>query len=75
VKVGGKNVDPKRTYKVVTSDFLYDGGDHLGPALTGRPVLERGATIRDAMYTWASRQTQCFDAVSGVRDRVIVGGC
>ncbi len=75
VKVGGKNVDPKRTYKVVTSDFLYDGGDHLGPALTGRPVLERGATIRDAMYTWASRQTQCFDAVAGVRDRVIVGGC
>ena len=37
VRVGGQPVNPARTYKVVTSDFLHSGGDHLEPAYRNTP--------------------------------------
>lgn len=67
VTVGGEALDPARTYKVVTTDFLHGGGDHLGPVLSALPVLEEGPLLRDAMNTWFEAQTTCYTPASSLR--------
>jgi 2',3'-cyclic-nucleotide 2'-phosphodiesterase (5'-nucleotidase family) len=58
VKVGGKPIDAKRTYKVVTTDFLVGGGDHLGPAFEGLPVVQ-GELLRDHLAAWSAGLGTC----------------
>jgi 5'-nucleotidase len=40
IRVNGMRLDPMRTYRLATSNFLWDGGDGLGALAAGRdPVL------------------------------------
>ncbi len=73
VEVGGSPVVPEQTYTVVTTDFLYDGGDHLGPALTGTTILERGPLLREALFDHAAAQEGCIEASEAVR--VVLDTC
>ncbi len=47
--VGGAPIEPDRRYRVAVSDFLYAGGDDLGLALTGAPIVDEGGLLRDAI--------------------------
>lgn len=49
--VGDVAVDKKATYKVVTSDFLFNGGDHLGPAFKNAKLLAEGPLLREVIET------------------------
>ncbi|MCB9668800.1 MAG: bifunctional metallophosphatase/5'-nucleotidase [Alphaproteobacteria bacterium] len=73
VTVGGAALDPARTYSIVTTDFLFGGGDHLGPAFEGLSVLEEGPLLRDAMNTWFEAQDTCV--APNTTPRITAGGC
>jgi 5'-nucleotidase len=76
--VGGRPVDPERTYRVVVSDFLANGGDGLGPAFVGAEVLDEGPLTREVFYSHAARGPGCVgDAplVDPERPRITVGPC
>jgi len=57
VTIGGEPVDPEATYKVVTSDFLFTGGDHLGPAFADSTKLAEGPLLREQLWTVAEEHT------------------
>ncbi|MCC8118605.1 MAG: bifunctional metallophosphatase/5'-nucleotidase [Bacteroidales bacterium] len=44
VKINGKSIDPAKTYRLVTIDYLANGGDYMHP-LVGTPVIARSETI------------------------------
>jgi 2',3'-cyclic-nucleotide 2'-phosphodiesterase (5'-nucleotidase family) len=76
----GAPIDPKGTYRVVTSDFLFAGGDHLGPAFQGARVLAEGPLVRDALLSYLrSRGETCLGADGPVlasdAPRITVGAC
>lgn len=79
VTIGGAPLDPKRTYRVVTNDFLVDGGDHFGPLFAGRAVAETGPKMRDAMEAHVRALGACLGAngplPSPSAPRVVVGPC
>jgi 5'-nucleotidase len=75
LRVGNAPVDPDRRYTVVTTDFLYKGGDHLGPAFRAVPVLQRGPLLRDVLYTAATSPADSCFAVTAPGDRIQVGPC
>ena len=77
--VGGAPVDPEETYRVATSDFLYGGGDHLGPAFEGAPILEEGPLLREILFAYVEEQEECLGAAGPLVDeaapRIVVGPC
>jgi 5'-nucleotidase len=79
VSIRGKPVDPAAHYKVVTSDFLLGGGDHLGVAFAGAPVLHEGPTLRAAVAAAWTGKDACLAADGRVPDpaapRIVVGPC
>ncbi|MBA2319673.1 MAG: 5'-nucleotidase C-terminal domain-containing protein, partial [Deltaproteobacteria bacterium] len=76
VEVGGKRVDPAKTYKLVTTDFLLGGGDHLGPALADAPVLAEGALLRDVLITGIDAAEDCLPALPDrAAPRIETGPC
>lgn len=60
VTVGGEPLDPEATYRVVTTDFLYGGGDHLGPAFADTVVVEQGPLLREVLFEYVGRQETCL---------------
>lgn len=79
VRVAEAPLDPGATYRVVTTDFLYAGGDHLGPAFTGARVLAEGPLLRDAITTHLASFTECIGAAAPIvdpaRPRIEKGSC
>jgi 2',3'-cyclic-nucleotide 2'-phosphodiesterase (5'-nucleotidase family) len=52
----GKPLDPARTYRVVTSDFLYWGGDGFDFHVHDREPLMTGVNWRDPVVKWTRDQ-------------------
>ncbi len=73
IRVKGEPLDPNATYKVVTVDFLYDGGDHLGYAFEGLDVLEEGPLLREAMNRWFESRDSCVEPSQ--ETRIAIGPC
>lgn len=59
--IGGNPVEPEQTYTIVTTDFLFAGGDHLGPAFEALTVKDEGPLLRDAMNSWFEAQETCVE--------------
>ena len=51
--VGGKPIDPEKTYGVATIDFLLDGGDGLSVARNAKELIITDELIIDAMLPYA----------------------
>ena len=60
--VQGRPIDPRKTYRIVTTDFLATGGDHLGTAFEEAILLEEGAMLRDAILGYLRGRTECLPA-------------
>lgn len=69
VTIGGAPLEPKRTYKLVTTDFLVGGGDHLGPAFVDATVLREGPLLRDHLFVWSAAQSGCIGAAAPPVDK------
>ena len=50
--VGGKPIDPDRTYGVATIDFLLDGGDGLTIAKNAKELITADKTVIDVMLPY-----------------------
>ena len=50
--VGGKPIDPNRTYGVATIDFLLDGGDGLTIAKNAKELITADKTVIDVMLPY-----------------------
>ncbi len=75
VSVGGQPLADDRTYRVVTSDFLYKGGDHLGPAFEGAKVLQTGPLLRDVLFDAAAATEGCLGAAPPPPPHLLEGPC
>ncbi len=79
VTVKGEPIDDEATYRVITSDFLYGGGDHLGPAFAGTTKLEEGPLLREQLYHYAEQTEGCVGAPEAEAEapapRIVVGPC
>lgn len=72
--VGGAPVDPGRTYRIVLTDFLLGGGDHVGHALTDARVIAEGPALRDAIEAHVRSATTCVGG-GFPAGRVVLGAC
>ena len=63
---------------MVTTDFLYTGGDHLGPVFEGASFTE-GPLLREALYEYPSTLDTCLGDGDPVLDpaapRIAIGAC
>jgi 2',3'-cyclic-nucleotide 2'-phosphodiesterase (5'-nucleotidase family) len=79
IEIGGKPLDLQRTYRIVTNDFLVDGGDHFGPAFEGTQIGEAGALLREAMADFFLKSEACIGADGPILNseaaRIEVGPC
>ncbi len=57
VLINGKAFDPDRNYKVVTSDYLAEGGDRMRFFLDPMNTEVLGMRIRDAIMMYMERET------------------
>jgi 2',3'-cyclic-nucleotide 2'-phosphodiesterase (5'-nucleotidase family) len=58
IGVGGKPLDPNRTYRVATIDFLYDGGDGFTAFAKAGPAEDTGREQREAAIDFLRRRPQ-----------------
>ena len=43
--INGAPIDPERTYKVATIDYLANGGDYMKPLTRGKQVAKSGRVV------------------------------
>jgi len=79
ISVGDAPLDPKGSYKVVTTDFLLGGGDHLTPAFKDTTVVGEGPLLRDHLGEVAAQTAGCIGAQGALLDseqpRIQQGAC
>ncbi len=76
VKIGGKAVDPAKTYRLVTTDFLLGGGDDFGTAYTGVKTVSEGDLLRDVLFAQVGGRKECLPALPDAKSpRVERGPC
>ena len=72
VLVGGKNIDPERTYYVATIDYLAEGNNGLSALLYATKTTVTDIVLRDMMISWVKELTaQGKNIESKIDDRVI----
>ena len=52
--IGGKPIDPAKSYNVVTSDYLANGGDNMNMFSGALQTESLGIKIRDAIINYIS---------------------
>lgn len=57
VLLGGKPIDPQRTYRVITTDYLSYGNDHLEPLANYSKMELLQTMLRDVLTDHIRRQT------------------
>lgn len=55
MRLDGRAIDPARTYRVATNNYLAAGGDNLTAFKAGREVTDRGIVDIDAFVDWIGR--------------------
>ena len=62
--VGGNPVDPTQTYRLVTTDFLFEGGDHMAWPFRDTRIVVEGEPLFDQLVRFTTSQNTCWGAVS-----------
>lgn len=47
IKINGRPIDPDRTYRIATIDYLADGGDYMTPLLRGTRIAKVGTDLAE----------------------------
>lgn len=72
ILVGGKTIDPKRTYYIATIDYLAEGNDGLSALTYATEIKNTGILLRDLMTEWVMERTsEGKNIESKIDDRVI----
>ena len=64
VTVGGEALDPAKTYRLVTNDFLAAGGDGYS-MFTGKTFVAEGGLLSDVLIDYVKEETEVSPAVEG----------
>ncbi|MBQ1925300.1 MAG: bifunctional metallophosphatase/5'-nucleotidase [Proteobacteria bacterium] len=62
VTIKGQPLDPAKTYKVVTSDFVLNGGDDHGGCFNSMKLIEKGPVIRRVIMSYVQKANGCLSA-------------
>lgn len=65
VRVAGEKIRSKSLYKIVTTDFLLAGGDHLGLAFETTKILQEGPPLRQVIADYLQAQEKCLPTPQG----------
>lgn len=65
VTIDGRPLDPEARYRVVTTDFLQQGGNHLGWVLGEARILEEGPLMRDRLVDYFGALPACVGESAG----------
>ena len=72
VRVGGKEVDTARVYKVVSTDYLSWGNDQLEPLANYNKSTPLNLMMRDAMFDYVTCATIKGEKISSKLDNRII---
>ena len=75
VHIGTEPLRPEQRYQVVTSDFLFEGGDHLGLAYADAKVLAEGPLLREALVAHVQAQEGCIGPAEQPAARIRTAPC
>lgn len=56
LRINGKNVDPDRTYRIATIDYLSEGGDYMKPFTTGKVVAESKTYLFEDLVKYLKKE-------------------
>ena len=76
--IKGQPLDPAKTYKVVTSDFVLNGGDDHGGCFNSMKLIEKGPVIRRVIMSYVQKANGCLSADLLRKDetpRISFGSC
>lgn len=76
--INGQPIEPQKRYKIVMSDFLYNGGDSIKGILKTSQILEKGPLMKRTIMDYVSSQKACFgnaDLINPQAPRITVGPC
>lgn len=74
IRVGGQPLDPARTYRVCTNDYIMDGGGKYESLKRAKNVNRTGVGIRDTLVSHIQRLTAAGRKLdSSMGDRVELG--
>jgi 2',3'-cyclic-nucleotide 2'-phosphodiesterase (5'-nucleotidase family) len=68
ILVGGKPIDDNRLYKLVTVDFIAEGGDHLIEGVQFEKKESTAVTFRDFLISELKAMTSRGEKVTGEKD-------
>lgn len=52
IMIGGKPIDPERTYRLATIDYLANGGDYMEPLTRGKVISRSDSVLYDDLIDW-----------------------
>jgi 2',3'-cyclic-nucleotide 2'-phosphodiesterase (5'-nucleotidase family) len=64
----GTPLDPAKTYKVVTNNFMATGGDNYAAFKTGTQVFDTNILIRDAIVNYIKAENAAGRPIAPVID-------
>ena len=72
MKIKGETVDPKKTYKLVTYDYLANGGDNIEGI--GNPAQREDSSlrVREGLINYISSQSKQGKLINATRDERII---
>jgi UDP-N-acetylmuramyl pentapeptide synthase len=76
--INGQPIDPQKRYKIVMSDFLFNGGDSIKGILKTSTILEKGPLMKRTIMDYISSKEACFgsaDLIDPQAPRITVGTC
>ena len=71
-EVGGKPIDPKRTYNVTTIDFLLSGGDQIAIGALAEDVILTPVLIRDVVLEFVQAKEAAGEVIDYQKDGRVV---
>jgi len=64
IKINGEDLDPSRNYKVVTSDYLARGGDHMMFFIDPINYEKAGIKLRDAIIIYLKQEAKAGNTIT-----------
>ena len=78
ILIGGKPIDPQKTYKIATSNFIINGGDDHLVGFANAKLIEEGPVIKKVILDYVSKKAECMSTASFInpeQPRIIIGSC
>src|SRR5690606_26398936 len=72
ITIGGKPLDVSRTYKLITYDYLANGGDNSRGLNNPVNRINLGQKVREALITYVNEQTQAGKHINTQLDERII---